>query len=168
MGSEMCIRDSVKAGHRLLDLAEQTGNVEALLLARRSLVGEENGRELLATLLVELAEGEAKILDNMQGLPPTIPEGPELAKEAIELCDDNITLKGRALSASGQHTEAVKCWKKIIETDKTNPESWIGLARALEAAGDLNTAQKCHQKASLLKEQKTATRLPEQLSLIHI
>ena len=152
----------VKAGHRLLDLAEQTGNVEALLLARRSLVGEENGRELLATLLVELAEGEAKILDNMQGLPPTIPEGPELAKEAVELCGDNITLKGRALSASGQHTEAVKCWKKIIETDKTNPESWIGLARALEAAGDLNTAQKCHQKASLLKEQKTATRLPEQ------
>ena len=152
----------VKAAKRLLVLSEQTGDVEALLLARRSLIAEDNGRELLATLLVELAEGEAKILDNMQGLPPTIPEGPELANEAVELCGDNIKLRGRALSASGQHTEAVKCWKKIIENDKTNPENWVGLARVLEAAGDVNTAQKCHQKASLLKERETASNLSDQ------
>lgn len=152
----------VKAAKRLLVLSEQTGDVEALLLARRSLIAEDNGRELLATLLVELAEGEAKILDNMQGLPPTIPEGPELANEAVELCGDNIKLRGRALSASGQHTEAVKCWKKIIENDRTNPENWVGLARVLEAAGDVNTAQKCHQKASLLKERETASNLSDQ------
>jgi len=54
---------------------------------------------------------------------------------------------GRALSASGNHTEAVKCWKAMIQADKTNPELWTGLARALESAGDLATAQRCHQKA---------------------
>ena len=35
----------------------------------------------------------------------------------------------------------------MIQSDKTNPDLWTGLARALESAGDLATAQRCHQKA---------------------
>ena len=57
---------------------------------------------------------------------------------------------GRALSAAGEHTESVKCWKALIQTDKSNPVYWTGLARALEAAGDMQTAQRCHQKAQAL------------------
>ena len=143
----------LKAAQRLLILAEESSNIEALLIARRNLSHDEEGKHSLALLLVELAEGEAKILDNLQGLPPTIPEGPALAMEAVDLCKDNTALKGRALSASGQHTEAVKCWKAIIQTDKSNPDNWIGLARALEAAGELETAERCHQKAAILREQ---------------
>ena len=56
----------------------------------------------------------------------------------------------RALSASNQHTEAVKTWKAMIQSDKTNPDLWSGLARSLEAAGDIQTAQRCHEKASSL------------------
>lgn len=113
-------------------------------------MNQEGGHESLALLLVELAEGEAKILENTAGLPPTIPEGPALAAEAVSLCEVNTQLMGRALSAAGNHTDSVKCWKGMIQLDKNNPELWTGLARSLEAAGDMATAQRCHEKAHLL------------------
>ena len=139
-----------KAAIRLANLADGTGNISNLLMARRHLIDEEGGKETLAVLLVELAEGEAKILENTGGLPPTIPEGPALAGEAVELCEPNTAIMARALSASNQHTEAVKTWKAMIQSDKTNPDLWSGLARSLEAAGDIQTAQRCHEKASSL------------------
>ena len=137
-----------KAAIRLAKISESTGDIPNLLLARRKLLHEDGGRESLAVLLVELAEGESKILENTGGLPPTIPEGPALAAEAIGLCDANTPILARALSASNQHTEAVKTWKAMIQSDKSNPELWTGLARSLEAAGDIQTAQRCHEKAN--------------------
>ena len=139
-----------KAAERLANISESTGDVESLLKARRHLVSQEGGSQSLALLLVELAEGEAKILENTAGLPPTIPEGPALAAEAVSMCEVNTQLMGRALSAAGNHTDAVKCWKGMIQSDKNNPELWTGLARSLEAAGDMTTAQRCHEKAHLL------------------
>ena len=136
-----------KAAIRLGNLSESMGDIASLLEARRALSSEEGGREALAILLIELAEGEARVLENTGGLPPTIPEGPALANEAVSICDANTTLMGRALSAAGNHTESVKCWKAMIQDDKTNPQLWTGLARALEAAGDMATAQRCHEKA---------------------
>ena len=137
----------MKAANRLAAISESTGDITNLLNARRALVGEDGGREALALLLVELAEGEARVLENTSGLPPTIPEGPALASEAVSLCVANTSMMGRALSASGNHTESVKCWKSMIQNDKSNPDLWTGLARALESAGDMATAQRCHEKA---------------------
>ena len=140
-----------KAAQRLANAAEAMSDIEALLFARRLLKNEPGGKTNLASLLVKLAEGESKILENTQGLPQTIPEGPSLATEAIDLCEPNTELMARALSAAGNHTEAVVCWKSMIQSDKTNPDNWRGLARALEAAGDLATAERCHQKAQSLE-----------------
>ena len=137
----------MKAANRLAAISESTGDITNLLNARRALVDEEGGREALALLLVELAEGESRVLENTSGLPPTIPEGPALASEAVSLCETDTPMMGRALSASGNHTESVKCWKSMIQNDKSNPELWTGLARALESAGDMATAQRCHEKA---------------------
>ena len=139
-----------KAASRLANISEISGDIENLLNARRMLIEQEGGTNALATLLVELAEGESRILENTAGLPPTIPEGPALATEAVSLCSPNTMLMGRALSASGDHTESVKCWKGMIQTDKTNHQLWLGLARSLEAAGDMATAQRCHEKANAL------------------
>ena len=142
----------LKAAERLAELAENSGDIEGLLSARRILAA--NNPELrneFAILLVELAEGEARVLENTAGLPPTIPEGPALADEAVTMLDENTALMGRALSAAGKHTEAVMCWKALIQEDKSNADSWTGLARALEAAGDLATAQRCHEKANSLR-----------------
>lgn len=150
----------LKSAIRLANLAEATGDIANLLAAKRSMVGE-NGRKIeLATLLVELAEGESRVLENSSGLPPTVPEGPALAREAISLCDENTSLMARACSASGDHTSAVKCWKAMIQSDKTNPELWKGLARALEAAGDMATAQRCHQKSQALSNPQPVTQDP--------
>ena len=141
-----------KATERIAEIAEIIGDVESLINARRLLANtSENGGEKLANLLVELAEGEAKILENSVGLPPTIPAGPELASEALNHLTTNSELRGRALTASGQHTESVLCWKAIIQEDKSNPDLWSGLARALEAAGDMTTAQRCHEKSFNLR-----------------
>ena len=140
----------MKAATRLASLSESNGDVANLLLSRRMLVDTEGGKEILATLLVELAEGESRILENTAGLPPTIPEGPALAAEAVLICQPETMLMGRALSAAGNHTESVKCWKAMIQMDKVNPQLWVGLARSLEAAGDMATAQRCHQKAQTL------------------
>ena len=137
----------VKAARRLANTAESNSDIPNLLKARRLLVKEPEGKENLASLLLQLAEGESNFLDNTGGLPPTIPEGPALAAEAIELCEENTEMMGRALSAAGKHTDAVKTWKAMIQEDKNNPDLWVGLARALEAAGDVDTAQRCHQKA---------------------
>ena len=145
-----------KAALRLANLSESTGDIPNLLIARRQLISEDGGKEALALLLVELAEGEAKILENTGGLPPTIPEGPALATEAVELCEPNTPIHARALSASNQHTEAVKTWKAMIQSDKSNPELWTGLARSLEAAGDMQTAQRCHEKANALANPQPA------------
>jgi len=146
-----------KAAERLAGLAETSGDIEALLSARRILAANDPIlRNEFAILLVELAEGEARVLENTAGLPPTIPEGPALAEEAISLLDENTALMGRALSAAGNHTEAVMCWKALIQGDKANADSWTGLARALEAAGDLATAQRCHEKANSLRNPEPA------------
>jgi len=140
----------VKAAIRLANISEEAGDITSLLSARRALVTEEGGREALALLLIELAEGESRVLENTSGLPPTIPEGPALANEAVSICEANTPMMARALSASGNHTESVKCWKSMIQDDKSNPDLWIGLARALESAGDMATAQRCHEKAHKL------------------
>tara|TARA_B100001564_G_scaffold227224_1_gene191612 strand:- start:1626 stop:3896 length:2271 start_codon:yes stop_codon:yes gene_type:complete len=150
----------LKSAIRLANLAEATGDIANLLAAKRSMVGENGGRIELATLLIELAEGESRVLENTSGLPPTVPEGPALAREAISLCDENTSLMARACSASGDHTSAVKCWKAMIQSDKTNPELWKGLARALEAAGDMATAQRCHQKSQALSNPQPVTEDP--------
>jgi tetratricopeptide (TPR) repeat protein len=147
----------LKAAERLADIAETSGDIEGLLSARRILAANDPLlKNEFAILLVELAEGEARVLENTAGLPPTIPEGPALAEEAISLLDENTALMGRALSAAGNHTDAVMCWKALIQEDKANADSWTGLARALEAAGDLATAQRCHEKANSLRNPEPA------------
>jgi tetratricopeptide (TPR) repeat protein len=141
-----------KAAERLAEIAEGSGDIEALLNAMRYLATNDSARkDEFALLLVELAEGEARVLENTTGLPPTIPEGPALAEEAVSLLNENTALMGRALSAAGNHTEAVMCLKALIQEDKANPDSWTGLARTLEAAGDIATAQRCHEKANSLR-----------------
>ena len=98
-----------------------------------------------------MAEGETAILENTGGLPPTIPEGPALAEEAINLCENDTQMMARALSAAGKHTEAVKTWKAMIQTDKANPELWTGLARSLESAGDMANNTKMSSESASAK-----------------
>ena len=146
--------DYLKASLKASMLCYDTGDIENYLIATRSvLVSEPNNavRTQLIEVLIGLAEGEASVIESAQGLPPTLPEGPHLAQEALTLLGTGSSnLHARAFTASNDHVSAVTIWRSLIQNDGQIPENWRGLARALESAGDLETAQKCHAKANTL------------------
>jgi len=108
--------------------------------------------ELIITL-IELAEGESEVLELASGLPPTLPEGPELAANALALLGEGQTeLHARAFSAMNNHVESVTIWKSLIQLQKTNPILWRGLSKSLRAAGDMETSERCRIKADSLEQ----------------
>jgi len=141
--------DYVRAAHSLATISIEIGDVEEALDAWRKLLElepEHDSKIEFATLLVELAEGEAAVLEHVKGVPPTIPEGPVLANEALPMLTENSTLRARALSIAGMHTDAVLCWKELLKVDKEEASYWLGLSKALVAAGDEATAARCRSK----------------------
>jgi tetratricopeptide (TPR) repeat protein len=133
------------------------GDIERYLTASRAVINADPANEIrhqLVEVLIGLAEGEANVLEASQGLPPTLPEGPQMAQEALNLLGQGSTqLHARAYSASIDHVQSVTLWRSLIQNDGQNAENWRGLARSLENAGDLETAQKCHAKASGLEQE---------------
>lgn len=144
----------LKSAEKLNALSREHGFIESFLASSRQLLqidGDHVIKGEFIDMLLQLAQGESQVLDQVSGLPPTLPAGPEMAKEALtHLGEESSPRKGLALSLSLQHGDAVLVWKALIQTDGQNAEYWQGLARALEQAGDLETAQKCHAKARTL------------------
>ena len=144
----------LKAAMKCSQLCNQTGDLENYLNSTRTILQIEPNnsvRDEFIRVLIELAEGEANVLESVQGIPPTLPEGPHLAQEALGYLGDGETeFHARAHTAAKNDVEAVTIWKSMIKVDGENPEIWRGLARSLESAGDLETAQKCHRKADQL------------------
>ena len=68
---------------------------------------------------------------------------PEIVEEEdlqISLEDTLVVLQSKAREAtdSGNHSLAIKTWKKIIQEYGSSVESWIGMAEALESVGHLS------------------------------
>ncbi|MDE0870268.1 MAG: hypothetical protein OSA21_08155, partial [Candidatus Poseidoniaceae archaeon] len=143
--------DYLKAALKCSQLCNQSGDVENYLHSTRTLLQIEPmnpARDEFIRILIELAEGEATVLESVHGIPPTLPEGPHLAQEALGYLGDGETeYHARAHTAAKNDVQAVTIWKSMIKMDGQNPVIWRGLARSLESAGDLETAQKCHRKA---------------------
>ena len=142
----------VKAAEKWAPLAMDIKDPQAYLSAATIIVASNPESPLrieLATTLVELAEGESRVLESQSGLPPTLPEGPEMAKTALDLIGEGETeLHARAHTMANNHMESVKIWKGLIQVNRNDPEIWRGLAKALYAAGDNTTAEKCSIKAN--------------------
>ena len=151
----------VKAAEKMADLAKEKGLIESYMEAARTLIGMENTHPIrvdFIEMLLQLAQGESDVLDQVAGLPPTLPAGPEMAKEALEFMDKEPSpARARALSLSLQHSDAVLMWKDLIKLEQHSSDHWTGLARSLEQAGDLETAQKCHAKAVALANAESDT-----------
>ncbi|MEL0312250.1 MAG: tetratricopeptide repeat protein [Candidatus Poseidoniales archaeon] len=143
-----------KAAEKMADLAQEHGRIETYMDAARSLIKmnpHHHIREAYIAMLLQLAQGESDIMDQVAGLPPTLPAGPEMAQEALELMDEApSSQRALALSLSLQHSDAVLMWKAMIQQESNEPSHWTGLARSLEQAGDLETAAKCHAKAAAM------------------
>ena len=146
----------VKAAEKWAPIAMELKDPQAYLSAATIIVAsnpESPLRMELATTLIELAEGESRVLESQSGLPPTLPEGPEMAKTALDLLGEGETeLHARAHSMANNHMESVKIWKGLIQINRNEPEIWRGLAKALYAAGDSTTAEKCSIKAKEIEE----------------
>ena len=144
----------VKAAEKMADLAKEKGLIESYMEAARILIGMDGSHAIRSDfidMLLQLAQGESDVLDQVAGLPPPLPAGPEMAKEALDLIDPEASPeRARALSLSLQHSDAVLMWKELIKLEQDSSDHWTGLARSLEQAGDLETAQKCHAKAASL------------------
>ena len=141
----------LKAAEKWAPIAMELKDPQAYLSAATIIVAsnpESPLRMELAITLIELAEGESRVLESQSGLPPTLPEGPEMAKTALDLIGEGETeLHARAHSMANNHMESVKIWKGLIQINRNKPEIWRGLAKALYAAGDSTTAEKCSIKA---------------------
>jgi tetratricopeptide (TPR) repeat protein len=146
----------IKAAEKWAPIAMELKDPQAYLSAATIIVAsnpESPLRMELATTLIELAEGESRVLELQSGLPPTLPEGPEMAKTALDLMGQGETeLHARAHSMANNHMESVKIWKSLIQINRNAPEIWRGLAKALYAAGDSTTAEKCSIKAKEIEE----------------
>ena len=147
----------IKAAQKWAPLAMELKDPEAYLSAATIIIAadpESPVRLELATTLIELAEGESRVLESQAGIPPTLPEGPEMAKTALELLGQGDTkLHARAHTMANNHMESVKIWKGLIQSERNDPETWRGLSKALYAAGDNTTAEKCSIKAKEIEEE---------------
>ena len=93
----------------------------------------------------------------------------EIDEELImETVDEKISI-ARALTRDGDHVNSVKAWKRLLEANRDSPEIWNGMADSLSAAGHIDRAIQCRQKAnSLTKEvnDDTVSEPEEELDLI--
>ena len=89
----------------------------------------------------------------------------ELVMESI---DEKISI-ARALTEDGDYVNSVKAWKRLLEVNRDSPEIWNGMADSLSAAGHVDRALQCRQKAnSLIMEERdgSISEPEEELDLI--
>jgi len=150
-----------KAANGLALASLENGEIEGAIEAFRKLLSLEPGHSSsinYCSLLIELAEGEGRVMELVDTLPTTLPEGPDMAREALghlplDNSVENVALRARAHSINGDHAEAVTLWKGLLEADKSNAELWMGLSKALSAAGSEDKAVACREKARALGAQ---------------
>ena len=146
-----------KAAQKWAPIAMELQEPQAYLSAATVIVASDPQNPIrieLATTLVELAEGESRVLESHAGLPPTLPEGPEMAQTALDLLGQGESqLHARAHTMANNHMESIKIWKGLIQTERNDPEMWRGLSKALYAAGDNTTAEKCSIKAQEIEDE---------------
>ena len=140
-----------KARRKLVDFARTENDVGTVLSQGMQILEHQDDPDLrneIIQSLLQCGETEVEVLEYITGIPPTMPEAPQLAQYALDLLSPGASVdRARALTLKGENIEAVTVWKELIQHDKENASLWRGLAKSLEAAGDLETAQRCHTKA---------------------
>ena len=143
-----------KAANGLAISATELGDISTAINAYRVLMSIDPVHQsaiIFANLLIDVAEGEGKVLELDTTLPTTLPEGPEMAREALKFLPEvEVQLRARANTLAGEHAIAVTLWKELLEHDKENPTLWLGLSKSLSAAGSEEKAAQCREKARSL------------------
>ncbi|MBD19393.1 MAG: hypothetical protein CMB13_07150 [Euryarchaeota archaeon] len=149
--AQMVDSDHVPSARSLVEYYRETEDRVRLIplwihLSTLEDLGE--GASELASILVEIGEGENLMIETHPELPIMIPEGPDLARKAVDLLgSEESEMKARALSLTGEHTEAIRISKVILESNPTESKGWLLMAKVLESAGETDRAQQCRDKA---------------------
>ena len=153
--SQMVDSNHVSSARSIVEYLRQTDDYSKLVPAWIHLstledLGESSSE--LAKILVEIGEGESIMIESNPDLPRTLPEGPELGRTAVDLLKEEQTeLMVRALSLSGDHTEATRICKSILESNTNDPSAWRLMAKVLESQGNSDRANQCRDKANKLE-----------------
>ena len=78
----------------------------------------------------------------------------------LESIDDKISI-ARSLTEDGDYVNSVKAWKRLLELNRDSPEIWNGMADSLSAAGHIDRALQCRQKANSLNMEEKNTIISE-------
>ena len=154
--SQMVDSSHVSSARAIVEHLRQTDDYSKLVPAWIHLSTLEDLGESsfeLARILVEIGEGETIMIESNPDLPRTLPEGPELGQTAVDLLkDEQSELMVRALSLSGDHTEATRISKSILERNTNDPSAWRLMAKVLESQGNSDRATQCRDKANKLED----------------
>ena len=118
----------VKAGEKWASLARDEGLLEAFMDAARALLRMNEGHDIkheFIQMLLQLAQGESNVMDHVSGLPPTLPAGPEMAKEALGLMGDEASAQ-RATAPLIESTTQ-RCRSDVESHDSTRAEYGLSL-----------------------------------------
>ena len=92
--------DYAKAAEKWAGLAREEGLIESYMEAARVLIGIDPSHPMkdeFVSMLLQLAQGESDVMDQVAGLPPTLPAGPEMAREALQLLGDGTSAERLSL-----------------------------------------------------------------------
>ena len=78
----------------------------------------------------------------------------------LESIDHKISI-ARSLTEDGDYVNSVKAWKRLLELNRDSPEIWNGMADSLSAAGHIDRALQCRQKANSLNMEEKNTIISE-------
>ena len=68
----------------------------------------------------------------------------------IDTVADRVA-EAKEMTQRGDHVDSVKVWKELLEDNREDPSIWEGMADSLSAAGHIDRALQCRQKAKSLE-----------------
>ena len=104
-----------------------------------------------------------ELMKRIQKAKDTISKDDEFESDEellLESIDDKISI-ARALTEDGDYVNSVKAWKRLLELNRDSPEIWNGMADSLSAAGHIDRALQCRQKANSLNMEEKNTIISE-------
>jgi len=129
------------------ELRLEAGNAEeAMSIWKRAL--EHDPDNEISRRISDLDDPEEEIEEVVE---EEIEEVVDADVSIIDTFANRISI-AREMSESGDHVGAVNMWKVLLEEDRSSAEIWNGMADALSAAGHVDRAFQCRQRAVAIVE----------------
>tara|TARA_B100000575_G_scaffold52283_2_gene39023 strand:+ start:2667 stop:4352 length:1686 start_codon:yes stop_codon:yes gene_type:complete len=111
-------------------------------------------------LELETVEGlESRIVEARLRLA-TVEEDSQDISPVVDTVSIRIA-KAKEMTERGDHVDSVKVWKELLEDNREDPLIWEGMADSLSAAGHIDRALQCRQKAKSLEASEEVVAVDE-------